>query len=92
MKTNIPLSINTIEEAKLFLSELHSNGETYHPEDKAADCLENITDEEATQLEILMNEIYILPENIESTKNGGYDLAFDPCEFILHLDPDYKKD
>lgn len=45
MKTNLPAAITTIDEAKAFLTELHANGESYHPEDDAHDVelLEHIT-------------------------------------------------
>lgn len=87
MITKLPESINTIEEAKTFLTELYKNGEEYHPEDNAKDCLENITDEEGDRLNKLMNEIYLLPGN-----DDMQNMAFDPCGFILELDPEYKKD
>lgn len=35
MNTNLPSQITSIQEAKAFLSGLHSNGESYHPEDSA---------------------------------------------------------
>lgn len=39
MKTTLPTAINTIEEAKTFLTELNTNGEAYHPEDDAHDII-----------------------------------------------------
>jgi len=44
MKTTLPDSITTIDEAKKFLTDLHKNGESYNPEDNAKDCLEDITE------------------------------------------------
>lgn len=84
MKTILPENIKLIQDAEKFLTDLHNNGESYHPEDNAEDCLENITEDEAKHLNRLMNEIYLLPGN-EHYQN----MVFDPCQFILELDPDY---
>lgn len=71
LKTNLPTSITSIDEAKKFLTELHLNGEGYHPEDDANDCLSHIASfDEGTKLNFLMSQIYEL-------------MNFDPCEFIL---------
>ena len=86
MKTNLPQSIGTIEEAKKFLKELCDNNEQYHPEDDAHDiewdtieCVGDYpTKEERDQLNKLMNEIYVLKGN-EDPQN----MIFDPCEFIM---------
>lgn len=80
MKTKLPESINTVEEAKDFLQNLHNNGESYHPEDDAHDILwtgANPTPEECDQLNKLMSDIY---ENIDF-----YETGFDPCGFLLDL-------
>jgi hypothetical protein len=75
MKTKLPASINSEEEAKSFLSELYNNQESFHPEDSAHDFVGIFfTEEEATQVENLINQIYDLKEK------------FDPCEFLLSLD------
>jgi len=81
MKTKLPAAIKTVKEAKVFLWDLHSNGEAYHPEDNAKDCLENITDEEGEQLNRLMNEIYLLEGN-----EHYQSMVFDPCQFLLDID------
>jgi viroplasmin and RNaseH domain-containing protein len=66
MKTPLPESINSIEEAKSFLSELHANGESFHPDDDAEDIilietgLPAFTKEEAEQLNSLMDDIFWL--------------------------------
>ena len=85
MKTTLPKKIESIAHAKKFLSELDKNGESYHPEDNAEECLDNITDDEAKQLNRLMNEIYALPGN-----EHYQSMAFDPCAFLLHVDKEYK--
>lgn len=94
MKTKLPDAITSIEEAKAFLTDLYNNGESYHPEDNAHDVDWNVPHNvtvpdfaECEHLNKLMDDIYKLPgnDNIES-------MAFDPCEFLLHLDPDYGKD
>lgn len=86
MKTKLPQSINTIDEAKNFLTNLSNNGESYHPEDDATDLAGDIfTKEEGEKLNSLMNDIYNLEGN-----NSASDMVFDPCEFILNLDPEYR--
>jgi hypothetical protein len=90
MKTNLPDSINTIDEAKTFLTDLFNNGESFHPEDDAFDINwpkgEQPTDEECSKLNNLMADIYNLEGN-----HSPYDMVFDPCEFLLMLDPEYVK-
>ena len=75
MKTNLDISIQTDEQAVNFLTELHDNNESYHPEDNAHDIIwdENRpTKTECDQLNNLMNQIY---ENTD----------VDPCEILLDL-------
>ena len=87
MKTVLPLSITSIDEAKKFLTDLHNNEESFHPEDDAFAVFgENdmFTDNDCTQLNKLMSDIYDLPGN-EHLKN----MAFDPCGFLLDLNPEY---
>lgn len=89
MKTTLPQAIATIEEAQAFLTELEGNGESFHPEDNAHNiqwhCCNPPTAGEADLLNKLMQDIYDLPGN-----DGRHiDLVFDPCEFLLMLDPDY---
>lgn len=88
MNTVLPQSINSIEDAKKFLTDLYNNEETFHPEDDATDLVgDPFTFDEGTQLNKLMDDIYNLAGN-ESVKS----MVFDPCEFILNLDPEYSKD
>lgn len=90
MKTTLPTAINSIDEAKAFLSELYKNNESYHPEDNAHSMVWSTVDptfKERTQLNKLMDDIYNLPGNESHSK-----LIFDPCEFLLKLDPDYSED
>lgn len=87
MKTILPAKISTIEEAQKLLSDLHKNGESYHPEDAAADIInakgkELFTKEEADKLDSLMGDIY----NLEGNDGRHIDLAFDPCKYLLQLD------
>ncbi len=88
MKTILPGSITTIDQAKQLLTDLHTNSESYHPEDDATgivwtDC-KSPTAQECVQLNILMKNIYDLPEN----KVTYPKLSFDPCVFLLSLDAD----
>lgn len=94
MKTVLPLAINTVDEAKVFLKALCQNNEQYHPEDDAHDIVwalpadQKPTHNEATHLNRLMDDIYDLPEN---KGKQGDDLGFCPCGFILEQDPDYVR-
>jgi hypothetical protein len=75
MKTILPEHITTIEEAEKLLTDLHNNGESFHPEDDANDIIwvcEAPTAQECDHLNVLMSDIYNL--------NG-----FDPCDFLLNL-------
>ena len=75
MKTKLPKRINTISEAKAFLTALHNNGEAFHPDDDAHDIVWNTstpTNQELDLLNTLMGDILNL--------NG-----FDPYEFLLNL-------
>lgn len=77
MKTALPSKVSTEKEAKQLLKELYSNRESFHPEDDAFDiiwfnCAEP-TDEEKTQLNLLMEQIYEIKD-------------FDPCGFLLDLE------
>lgn len=85
MKTMIPASITTLEDAKKFLTDLHNNNETYHPEDDALyvhfisiPVSERPTIDECNKLNALMNSISCLQE----TKTG----SFDPCQFLIDLE------
>lgn len=75
MRTKLPDSIKTVEEAKMFLAELVSNNEEYHPEDDAMEVewiMAEVSQDERMQLNKLMDDIYDLN-------------AIDPCEFIVDL-------
>jgi len=91
MKTILPASITTIDQAKQLLTNLHTNGEAFHPEDDATgivwtDC-KSPTPQECVQLNKLIKDIYDLPEN-----KGTYPkLSFDPCIFLLSLSGDNEK-
>ena len=87
MKTKLPASIGTIEEAETFLTELYENGEAYHPEDNAADCFspDQCSSEEAEKLDALMTQIYFLPENGNNYRTNPNAMTFDPCGFLLDL-------
>lgn len=84
LKTTLPDQINNIEDAKKYLSELYNNGESYHPDDDASDILfegdECVDSYTAIKMNALMDRIYFLAKNTD----------FDPCGYILSLNPDYK--
>lgn len=75
MKTILPQSINTIDQAKAFLTDLFNNNETFHPDDDAHETVwsngERPTPAEADQLNKLMCDID--------------DLQLDPCEILMDL-------
>jgi hypothetical protein len=84
MKTNLPESITSVEEATRFLTELFNNNEAYHPEDDAFDIVwqsVNPTEAEKRQLNKLMNQIYDLPEAWSPQNPNG----FDPCAVLMDL-------
>jgi len=64
MKTTLPTKIETVEEAKNFLTDLCNNGESYHPDSSAFDIVwPNIvspTIKEMKQLDCLMDMIMAL--------------------------------
>lgn len=85
MKTTLPTEIKTVDEAKALLRALHTNGESYHPEDSAKSIFNRsgdllFTTDESVQLDKLMSDIY---EGL----NGGDHLCpvFDPCEYLNEL-------
>ena len=97
MKTALPDSINTIQEAKKFLLDLYNNDESYHPEDRAEDIFfidekgvidknskRFFSDEEAEKLNELMSQIY----EIDGNDGNHADPVFDPCAFLLRLQLD----
>ena len=77
MKTALPFNIVTAKEARAFLSELHANGESFHPEDDASDMYggpgqKMFTEQEAAQLNALMGQMFRIK-------------GFDPCGYLLRL-------
>ena len=81
MRTEFTTPITTLEEAHAFLTYLHEQGLSFHPEDSAADCIgDQITQEEAREIDNRHAEAYRLewPE------------GECPCSFLLNLDPEYK--
>lgn len=85
MKTTLPTEITSVDAAKSLLTDLYNNGEAFHCEDDANDCLAGIaTKDEGDLLNKLMNDIYSLSGNEDASN-----MAFDPCGFLLSLDPEY---
>jgi hypothetical protein len=71
IKTTLPDSINSIEDAKKYLTDLYNNGEDYHCDDSAGDCLQGISEQDANHMDYLMNEVH--------------KYLADPCMFLLDL-------
>lgn len=96
MKIGLPTEIKTIEAAKEYLALLHLNNLAYHCEDDATDIHwsveleEQPTHEEAQQMNKLMDDIYELLPPFENTQSNSND--FDPCGFLLDLDPHHFPD
>jgi hypothetical protein len=79
MKTQLPVEINTVEEARKFLTELHNNNEAFHPDDDPMDIEypdlphdQVPTQSERKLLCRIMNDIHQLPD-------------FDPSEVLVDL-------
>lgn len=85
LKTKLPETIKTIPEAKIFLATLYFNGESFHPEDSIKSIVWNIspTEPELNLLDRLMADVYNIAGNVTP--------KFDPCKFILELDPEYVR-
>lgn len=78
MNTELNRIIASSEDAKQFLTDLHNNGEAYHPEDSAFGVWDEnnnqlFTDAECDKLNDLMVKVH---EHAD----------FDPCEFLLSLE------
>lgn len=77
MKTVLPKMITTAAQAVKFLTDLHINGEAFHPEDDANQVVwgnDPPTPEERERLNDLMGQIYALG-------------SVDPCAVLLELLP-----
>ena len=75
MRTQLPFSIDTVEEAREFLQELFDNDESYHPEDDAHDIIWNGTTVDMFEKDRL-NELMEDMRELE---------GFDACEFLMDL-------
>lgn len=88
--TVLPTAINTVIEAKEFLTALANNNESYHPEDDAHEVGSPFNGvfhrlfepAECDQLNKLIEDIYNLPGN--DGRHCG-NMIFDPCEFLLSI-------
>lgn len=88
LKTQLPAAINTVAEAEEFLTNLHNNGEDFHPEDDAHDIVWNgisvnqaPTPAQCDQLNKLMIDIY----NLDGNNGDHANPAFCPCAFLNDL-------
>ena len=81
MRPQFTTPITSLAEARDFLTYLHEQGLSYHPEDQASDCIGHlVTAQEAEEIEARMEEVYI-----QAWPEGE-----DPCSHILNLDPEYR--
>ena len=84
MKTILPPKIETVEQAKAFLTDLFNNNEVYHPEEDAHYIVwetVNPSEQERDKLNELMEDIY----NLDGNNGNHHSPKFDPCEFLLNL-------
>jgi len=90
MKTILPESITTVEEAKAYLDQLCLNSEAYHCDDPARDCFDadECTDAEAEKMDELMQQIFVLIGNPDHT---NVPMLFDPYAHILNYEHRDKK-
>lgn len=72
MKTNLKVKIKTSADADNFIRNLHNHYEIWHFDDDPRDCLPDITEEEAEELERIFEEI-------DDLKN------YDPFEIAVTL-------
>lgn len=89
MITKLPSKINTVAEAKIFLSALHANKEAYHPEDDAHQIEWNICTAPTHAECDLLNYLFIDIYNLEDNNGKHINPVFDPCQYLLELDPEY---
>ncbi len=84
LKTKLPESIKSVDEAKAFLRELHANGEHYHPEDDA----HQINWDTCTPTETEKDKLNKLRSDIYTGLNGGDHRCpvFCPCGYLTELD------
>lgn len=81
MRPQFTTPITSLAEARDFLTYLHEQGLSYHPDDQASDCIGHlVTAQEAEEIEARMEEVYI-----QAWPEGE-----DPCSHILNLDPEYR--
>lgn len=83
LQTQLPDSINSIDEAKAYLKALYDNQEHYHCDDTVTvDYFGGITKEQCRQMNRLMEQVFAVAKGT----------SFDPCGHVLNLDPEYVKE
>jgi hypothetical protein len=81
MNPRFTTPITSLAEARDFLTYLHEQGMSYHPEDSATECIEHlVSHEEAQEIDRRMDETYQQPWPKDEC----------PCSYLLNLDPDYR--
>jgi hypothetical protein len=81
MRPQFTTQITSLEEAREFLTYLHEQGLSYHPDDQASDCIGHlVTPQEAEEIEARMEEVH----------DQAWPEGEDPCSHILNLDPEYR--
>lgn len=87
MKTKLPDSIKTIEDAKRLIKSLFDNGEGFHPEDDAHDIIwgegTTMSKKEGDKLNVLTEQMYSIEGNDISAHRYGR--GFDPCAYYMEL-------
>lgn len=59
LKTTLPEHIDSLDAAKNYLIALHSNGESYHPDDPAGDCFPEINELDSHHMNHLMKQVFV---------------------------------
>lgn len=80
MNTILPESITSVSEAKKYLSDLHHNGEAYHPDDDAHDVLFQTCNPSSVQrdkMNYLMSQVFTFD-------------SLDPYAFLIDLNNSNK--
>lgn len=75
MKTTLPTKIETTEEAKKFLTDLHNNKEDFHPEDDAHDIIWFAGTHIPSKKEL---------DKLNELMEACYKVC-DPCEILVNL-------
>lgn len=78
MRSQFTTPITSLAEALAFLTYLHEQGMSYHPEDSATDCIEHLVSHE---------EALAIDKRIDEAYQQDWPKDECPCTHILALEP-----